>query len=384
MNEQAKTQTSDGPRQNFRWSRAVAVGKKEMFHILRDPYTLALALGLPLLMVTVYGLAIDFNVKNIHLAVDDQDQTQTSRRLVDTFSSSGYFIVEKAYDPGNVLSLIASEVARAGLIIPPHFQTDILAGRGAEAQVLLDGADSSTVGAVTGYMGAMQTMTSSRLAAFNPPQIYEMRTRFLFNPELNSRWFVIPGLMVVVMAILSILLTSLTVAREWENGSMELLLSTPVQPIEIIIGKIAPYGILCLSAVSVVFFVARFFFGVPFVGNIFVFILGSVIFLMTYLAQGVLISVLTRNQQVAMQLSMLTGFLPSQLLSGFIFPIASMPVFFRYFTMIFPARWFMQISRDTFLKGSNITELAGAFFALTVICVLMVRTATRKFGRDLE
>ena len=206
-----------------------------------------------------------------------------------------------------------------------------------------------------------------------PRAAYDLRTRFLFNPELDSRWFIVPGLTVVVMAILSILLTALTVAREWENGSMELLLSTPVQPLEIIIGKLAPYGVLCLIAVGLVFVIARVGFGVPFVGNPFVFGAGCLIYLVTYLAQGLLISVLTRNQQVAMQFSMLTGFLPSQLLSGFIFPVASMPAFFRYFTMIFPARWFMQISRDTFLKGSSLAELSGAFFALSLACYLIIR-----------
>lgn len=251
-------------------------------------------------------------------------------------------------------------------------------------QVLLDGSDSSTVGPITGYVGAIQTIADKRLADFDPPQAFDLRTRFLFNPELNSRWFVVPGLTVVVMAILSILLTALTVAREWENGSMELLLSTPVQPLEIIIGKLAPYGALCIFAVIMVFIIARTVFGVPFVGNIWVFGAGCLIFLVTYLAQGLLISVVTRNQQIAMQLSMLTGFLPSQLLSGFIFPIASMPLFFHYFTMIFPARWFMQIARDTFLKGSNLLELSGAFFGLSLACLLIIRGATARFRRDLE
>jgi ABC-2 type transport system permease protein len=259
-----------------------------------------------------------------------------------------------------------------------------MAGRTSEAQVLLDGADNSTVGPVSGYVGAVQKIASKRLADFDPVKPYDLRTRFLFNPELNSRWFVVPGLTVVVMAILSILLTSLTVAREWENGSMELLLSTPVQPLEIIIGKLAPYGALGLIAVTMVFVIARTLFGVPFVGHLPVFGAGCLIFLVTYLAQGLLISVVTRNQQIAMQMAMLTGFLPSQLLSGFVFPIASMPLFFHYFTMIFPARWFMEIARDTFLKGSGPVALAGSFFALSLISFLIIRMAVRKFRRDLE
>jgi ABC-2 type transport system permease protein len=370
--------------ESFVWKRAAAITKKEVFHILRDPYTLALALGMPVFMVVIYGIAIDFNVKNVNLAVHDGDQTQTSRRLIDTFSSSDYFHIRNADSPSDAQSQVGDESARAALIIPPRFEKDLLAGRSAEAQVMLDGADNSTVGPVSGYVGAIETIAGKNIADFSPTSPYELRTRFLFNPELNSRWFVVPGLAVVVMAILSILLTSLTVAREWENGSMELLLSTPVRPLEIIVGKLAPYGVLGLIAVGIVFVIARVFFGVPFVGNYFVFGAGCLIFLVTYLAQGLLISVITRNQQVAMQFAMMTGFLPSQLLSGFVFPIASMPLFFQYFTMIFPARWFMKISRDTFLKGSNLLELGGSFLALSLICWFMIWKATSRFQRDLE
>lgn len=364
--------------------RALAVARKEVYHILRDPFTLALALALPVFMVVIYGVAIDFNVRNIALAVSDADQTQDSRRLVETFGSSDYFLIHYAPSPHDAVLDISAERARACLIIPPRFQKDILSGRGAQAQILVDGADNSTVGPVVSYLGAIQTIADKRVADFDPPPPYSLRTRFLFNPELNSRWFVIPGLTVVVMAILSILLTALTVAREWENGSMELLLSTPVQPLEIIVGKLAPYAGLGFIAVTFVFLIARFVFGVPFVGNLAVFGLGCALFLGCYLAQGLLISVTTRNQQVAMQFAMLSGLLPSNMLSGFIFPVESMPPFFRYFTMILPARWFMKIGRDTFLKGSSFLDLGDAFVALTLLCCGMVLLSVRKFKRDLE
>jgi len=370
--------------QAFSWRRARAIAKKEMFHILRDPFTLALLLGMPILMITIYGLAIDFNPKNIPLSVNDQDKTSTSRNLIETFGSSDYFIVDNVTSALSAQSDILNEKAKAGLIIPPRFEKDLMAGKVAKVQMLLDGADSTTVGPVSAYSGTIQKIAANRLMDFKEQRGYELRTRFLFNPELRSRWFVIPGLIVVVMAILSILFTALTVAREWENGSMELMLSTPILPIEIIIGKLAPYGALCLLVVAVVFFMSQAFFGVPFVGNIFVFGFGCIIFLVTYLAQGLLISVVTRNQMIATQMSMLTGYLPSQLLSGFIFPIASMPLFFRYFTMIFPARWFMEISRDTYLKGTDFLDLLISFAALSFACFLMIRLATTKFKRDLE
>jgi ABC-2 type transport system permease protein len=366
------------------WSRAVAVARKEIYHILRDPATLGAALALPVFMVIMFGVAIEFNVKNVALAVSDSDQSQSSRRLLDTFGSSGYFQIHRVASPRDAVTDVSAEHARAALIIPPRFEQDLFAGRGAEAQVLVDGSDNSTVGPVLGYVGSIQNMASQRIGDFHPVPPYELRTRFLFNPELNSRWFVIPGLTVVVMAIISILLTALTVAREWENGSMELLLSTPVQPLEIIVGKLAPYGILGIIAMIFVYVIARTVFGVPFVGDLWVFGLGSLLFLITYLAQGLLISVVTRKQTIAMQFAMMSGYLPANLLSGFIFPIESMPKFLQYFTMILPARWFMQIARDVFLEGSSVLELAGPFLALALICGLMIFLATRRFKRDLE
>lgn len=364
--------------------RAAAVARKEWFHIRRDPFTMALALVLPIVMVVVYGVAIDFNIENVALAVSDSDASQASRRLVDTFRSSDYFRIRPAASPAGALQEVVAERAKAALVIPPRFEKDLAAGRGARAQVLLDGADNATVAPVSQYVSAIEALASERIAGADLTPPYRLRTRFLFNPELNSRWFIIPGLTVVIMAILSIFLTAMTVAREWENGSMELLLSTPVTPLEIIAGKAAPYAALGAVAITSVYLIARIGFGVPFAGRLWVFALGSGIFLLTYLAQGLLISVTTRQQTIAMQLSMLTGMLPSNLLSGFVFPIASMPKFFWFFTMLLPARWFMVIARRSFLEGSSLTELAVPFAALSVSCALMVFLAARSFRRSLE
>ncbi len=368
----------------FSVRRAQAVARKEVYHILRDPTTLGAALVLPVFMVVMFGVAIEFNVKHVALAVNDADQTQSSRRLLETFASSDYFLIRRVASPRDAVVAVSAEEARAALIIPPRFEQNLFDGRGAEAQLLVDGSDNSTVGPILGYVGGIQAIASRRIGGFDARPPYELRTRFLFNPELNSRWFVIPGLTVVVMSILSILLTALTGAREWENGSMELLLSTPVSPLEIIVGKLAPYGTLGIIAVVAIYLIARLVFAVPFAGSLWVFGLGCLLFLVTYLAQGLLISVMTRKQTIALQLSMMSGMLPSNLLSGFIFPIESMPAFFQYFTMILPARWFMEIARATFLQGSSLLELAAPFCALAVICALMIVLAARRFKRDLE
>jgi ABC-2 type transport system permease protein len=369
---------------SFRWSRAAAIAQKEMYHVLRDRFTLTLALGLPVFMVFTFGFAIEFNVKNVPLAVHDADKTQTSRLVIDTFGSSGYFLVDPVVSPAAAQQAIDGDRSRAALVIPGGFQKDLLSGGVAKAQLLLDGSDNSTVGPILGYVASIEAIASRRIADFDPPKPIEIHTRFLFNPELNSRWFVIPGLAVAVLAILAVLLTALTVAREWENGSMELLLSTPAEPLEIIVGKLAPYAVLGLVGLAFVYVISRTVFALPFRGSHVLFVLGGILFLATYLALGLLISVLTRRQQIAMQLAMMAGMIPAFLLSGFIFPIASMPAFFRYLTMVLPARWFMTIARDSYLKGSTLVEMGTAFLALGVLCVIIIAIAARKFKKDLE
>lgn len=362
----------------------MAIAKKEIFHITRDPFTLALALLLPVMMVSIFGLAIEFNVQNIKIAVFDEDRTTSSRKLLDTLSSSHYFLINPAKNQIEAIHLVDEQKDRAALIIEKNFEYNLFSERGAKAQLMIDGSDNSTVGSVISYFGSMQKLAYEKISGNKLLSDVNLKTRYIYNPELNSRWFIVPGLMVVVLAILSILLTSLTIAREYENGSMELLLSTPVRSLEIVLGKLIPYIGLGLSAVVFVYVIARVFFEVPFLGNHFVFLIGCFLFLSTCLAQGLLISVTTRKQQISMQISMMTGLLPSLLLSGFIFPIESMPLFFRGITAILPVRWFMNISRDIFLEGSGIYELRYDFLALLLICSVIVFLASKKFKRDVE
>lgn len=369
---------------SFVLGRVKAIAIKEVYHILRDPFTLALSLGIPIFLVFIFGFAIEFNVKNIHVAAFDADQTQASRRLKETFASSGYFIVDSVHSPQAAQTAVENEKDRAALIIPGGFEKNIHSEAPSEVQLLLDGSDNSTVSPILSYLSSMESIANQRIARFEPKNSMNIVTRFLFNEELNSRWFVIPGLIVVVMAILSVLLTALTVSREWEHGSMELLLSTPVQPIEIIAGKLIPYAVLGLGAFTFVYLMSRFLFEVPFRGSLISLVLASILFLIAYLSQGLLISVVLRTQLLSMQLAIISGLLPAQLLSGFIFPIESMPTFFRYFTMILPARWFMTISRYLYLRGASFFELIGEFTALAALGFFMIWLAVKKFKRDLE
>ena len=300
------------------------------------------------------------------------------------FAGSQYFKPFPTASLGEAFHYLDSERASAALIIEPDFGKDAGAGRSPKAQLLLDGADNTIAGVIVGYLDGIRRSATGRLLGSAPPETIRLNTRFLFNRELSSKWFVIPGLVVVVIGLLSTLLTALTVAREWENGSMELLLSTPLEPLEIILGKIAPYLVLGVASVVFVYAVARLVFHVPFVGSHLLFSFSVLLFLCSTLAQGLLISVVTRSQPLAMQISIITGLLPSMLLSGFIFPIESMPVFFQYFTAILPARWFMVIARGIFLKGAGVSELAVPLTVLAFMSALMILVSTKRFKRDLE
>lgn len=369
---------------NFSLRRALSIAKKEKFHILRDPFTLTMAVILPVLLILIFGLAIEFNVKDIKLVVHDTDRTMSSRKLAEVFSSSQYFEISKNQSSAkNAIRKLDSEKAKAVLIIEPEFERSLISDGNTRAQFFLDAADNSTAGVILGYLGGIQQAANLKLTG-QESQLLQLKTRYLFNPELKSSWFIVPGLAVVIISILSILLTALTVAREWENGSMELLLTTPIRPLEIIIGKLIPYIVIGFAAVLLVVIVAVLGFKIPFRGNIFLFALGSLIFLMACLAQGMLISVLIRTQQLSMQIGMMSGLLPSLLLSGFIFPLESMPDLFQKLTIVLPPKWFMIISRGIFLKGTTLADLNIPFLILFILCTVLILAATRSFKKDLE
>jgi ABC-2 type transport system permease protein len=368
----------------FNPGRAWSMAHKEFRHVWRDPFTLIWALGMPLILVVFFGYAIDFNVRDVGLAVADRDLTRASRELLQIIGGSGYFDLQPLAAGDDPQRLLFQEKAKGVLVIEPDFGKKLGLGLESKAQVLLDGADNSSTGTIVSYLAGIQQAAALRLGVPSPQPPVTLTTRYLFNPELNSHWFVIPGLVVMVMGILSVILTALTVAREWEMGSMELLLSTPVRPLEIITGKLLPYLTLVTLAVVMIYLIARLQFGLPFQGSHLLYVAGVFLFLTLCLAQGLLISVATRQQVMAVQLGFITGLLPTLLLSGFIFPIESMPVFFQYFTLILPPRWFVVISRGLFLKGAAFSEMAVPLLMLLLLNLLMVGAALKAFKKDLE
>ncbi len=371
----------------FSYRRARAIFSKEFKHILRDPFTLIMALLLPLLIVLILGNSIEFNVRSINMGYYDADRTEASRKLIETFGSSDYFKPYTISAPDDAFDEMVAGRARAALIIPPNFERDFHNGTGADVQLMVDGANSASTLAVLNYMSIINQMAPFKIndvPQYMANEALAFKTRYMFNPELNSRWFSVPGLVTVIIALVAIMLTTLTVCREWERGSMEMLLSTPATTLEIVLGKVLPYAIMSFIGFVLVFIVARLVFGVPFVGSYLTLILATLLFILGYLAIGLLISVSTHKQEVAIQFAIIIGLLPTVVLSGFIFPVEYMSHGYKIVSHLFPASFYIDVSRDQFLKGSSIFDLWLPFLAMGVIALILIIMSLARFKRTLE
>ncbi|MGN1063709.1 MAG: ABC transporter permease, partial [Alphaproteobacteria bacterium] len=316
----------------------------------------------------------------------DHDKTQSSRKLIETFGSSDYFRPYMIESPTVGMNAVATEQAKMLLVIPPDFEKELSAGRKGTVQIILDGADNSSISAIMNYLGTINVTAIYKIRDIpvTPTSLIDFKSRNLFNPELNSRWFAVPGITAVIVALVAIMLTALTVCKEWEQGSMEMLLSTPVTSLEIITGKLLPYALLSFIGFGIVFLAARIIFGVPFEGSYIILISATLLFILAYLAMGLYISVISHEQQVAVQFAAFIGLLPTALLSGFIFPVEYMPEIYQWVSMIFPARFYVEITRDQFLKAGSAADLWIPFLALSIQTLLLISASVLGFKRSLE
>jgi ABC-2 type transport system permease protein len=367
--------------------RTLAMAAKEVQHIRRDVRTLYLALAMPVLMLVLFGFGISFDVDHLELAVVDQDRSTASRELVRHFTAAREFtVVQEGTSPEEALAALRRGQAVAALVVPRGFSQDVARG-GAQLQLLVDGADGNTATQALAKARALVEVASRRLGppGLSPPAPpLEVRVRTLFNPTGRSALYLVPGLASYLLAIVAVLITALTVAREWERGSMEQLFATPVGRLEIVVGKLLPYLGIGLLQVLLVLTVGAWVFDVPVRGNLGVLGLGAVLFLIGMLGQGLLISVVTRNQVVATQLATMTSVLPSMLLSGFIFPIENLPLPLRLLSTLIPARYFVGTLRGVLLRGNGFAELWPQLVALTLFAALMLAAAMGRFQRRLD
>lgn len=366
---------------SFRRTRAVA--RKEFLHILRDPRSLIMAMALPFIMLMLFGYALSLDVDRIPTLIYDQDRSPESRDLIARVQGSRYFeILGYPESYASIQSKIDTGECLLGLVIPRGFGRDAMSGRQASVQALLDGSDSNTASIALGYVEnvGMAHMLALQSRVSLP---VEPRLRVWYNSELKSRNFIVPGLIAVILMIIAALITSLTIAREWEMGTMEQLLSTPLRPAELVLGKLAAFFVVGLVDMLIAVVTGVAIFGVPMRGNALLLFFSSCLFLFGALCWGIFLSAVTRSQLLAFQTGILSSFLPAFLLSGFVYAIESMPVVVQVITHIFPSRYFVTLLKGVFLKGVGMSVLWVELLFLTVYALVVFVAATRKVGQKV-
>ena len=368
---------------------------KEVIHILRDPRSLYLALGVPILLLILFGYAVTFNITHIPIGIIDQDNTVLSRNLISSIQSNEYFdLTHFSNTYSGIENLLDEGTAKIVVAIPIDFSKDLSGGKDVPIQLIIDGSDNNTAQIALGYISkivqtfsshlVLQTLNSRGAVFFEKIPPVELKTRAWFNPALSSTLFIVPGLIAVVMMILASMLTSLTIAREWEIGTMEQLIVTPVKPYEIILGKLTPYFFLGLIQMALVVLTGVLLFKMQLKGDIFLLIVASCIFLICAMGLGLLISTVTKSQQLAFMLSILTSMLPSFLLSGFVFPVSNMPKVIQFISHIVPAKYFLIILRGIFLKGNTFAHHFSDLLPLVIIGMVVLLVCSLRLKLSLE
>lgn len=365
--------------------RIKAITKKELIQIWRDPLSLAMAFLMPVILLLIYGYAITFDIDKISTVVFDRDNSSLSREFVNQFHESRYFRVHSYVDSYRELDpYLDAGKAKVAIVIPEDFSKNILRGLNAQVEVLIDGSDSNTATIAQGYALVIAENFSQRTRGVRITPLIDSKNRVWYNNELKSRNFIIPGLISIIMAVIIALLISLTIAREWDRGTMEQLISTPVKTSELILGKLIPYFLIGFIDTIITVLMSTVVFHVPLRGSVTLLLFLSSIFLFGGLSFGILISIAGRTQLVASQAALITSFLPAFLLSGFIFSISNMPKPLQIVTYFIPARYFVTILKGIFLKGSNLKVLFMEALLLTFFAVLVFIAANRKFKKRID
>ena len=372
--------------------RLIAMARKEVIQIRRDGRSLGIVVVLPIAMTLLFGYAVTLDINHVKTCVLNRDASPASWDLVRHFQASDYFDVlhvagsyrelERGINTGN---------CQLGLVISYDFARTLQQGGSATVQAIIDAVDDNTAtlainyseAVVRGYSAGILLDFLQRQGLGRPPPPLTVEARTWFNEELVSQSFIIPGIIALVMAVVGSFLTALTVAREWERGTMEQLISTPVTPLEILLGKLVPYFVIGIIDTAVCAGLGVWWFGVPFRGSVSTLFVASSLFLVVVLGVGFLISVVTKTQLAASQASLLATFLPAFLLSGFLFAIEQMPAGIRVITHVVPARYFVTILKSVFLKGEDLQALGYEMTALALFALIVTALATRAFKKKL-
>jgi ABC-2 type transport system permease protein len=366
--------------------KALAVGRKELRQIRRDSRTLLILAFVPAFFLLLYGYALNFDIRHIALAVEDRDGTPESRSVVSAFVNSSYFdLVAAVYSPREAERLLDRNDARAVLVIPEGFARSVQRRETASLQVIINGDNANTATTVMGYALSILRGVSSSIgtdvgAEVSPAIVAE--PRIWYNPELRSTLFLVPGLIAYIAMITAVASTALSIVREKEVGTMEQVQMAPIGTFSFIVGKTIPYFVISLGSAMLVILASMALFGLPMRGDWVGLLVALSLFLIGALATGLLISTLSNTQQVAFQIALLVSLLPTLLLSGFIFPIASMPRTLQVITTVVPARYFLVALRGIVLKGAPLSHLIGPLVALAIYAAAMLSLSSIRLAKS--
>ena len=374
------------------FTRFLAVASKEVVQILRDARSLIIVVIMPVILVLLFGYGVNLDLKDLPVYVYDRDGSQQSQDLLKRFQASDYFnIVRVVNDYPALARSLDDGHAKMGIVVPWDFSQRLHDGRPVQVQALVDGTDDNTANVLIGYAQAVVQGYSSDIqldwlrnrGQLAQPAPVSVETRTWYNEDLESSAFIVPGVLALVMSVIGAFLTSLTIAREWERGTMEQLISTPVTSLEIMLGKLVPYFTIGMFDVIVCALIAIYWFHVPFRGSFLTLLLSSAMFMVVVLSLGFFISVIAKSQLAASQIALLVTFLPAFLLSGFLYSIEQMPVVLQWIPRILPARYYVSVLKKIFLKGTPTALLYADLVPLAVFTLVLALLATRAFHKRL-
>jgi ABC-2 type transport system permease protein len=368
-----------------------AISRKEYYHLIRDFRSMYLAFFIPLLLILMFGYALSLDVENVKTVVVDQDKTSLSRDLITKLDASRYFnIIAYLPDSAAAGKYLDEGATVLAVIIPPRWTSDIGADREAAIQVIFDGTDTNTAGIAEGYFSAfIENYNSKILADFinrkgipkiKPP--VDVRIRIWFNEEMESRNFIVPGIIALIIMIVGVILTSLVIAREYENGTMETIRSLPITGGEFFTGKALPYFFIGIVDTLVAILMGQVLFGVVEKGSFLLMILATLIYLWAALGLGLLLSVTLKSQLVANQMAILVSYLPSLMLSDFVFPLHNMPVALRMISYLVPARYFIDILNGLYLRNIGLSYLWPDYLVLLAMSLILTCLTFKKLKRE--
>ncbi len=366
--------------------RFIGFVTKEFYHIFRDKRTLFILFGMPIAQIILFGFAITNEINNVNIAILDQSKDVATQKIIAKINASKYFVVKQNISHENEIENVFKKgKVKAVLVFENHFIKNLETKKQAKIQVITDATDPNIANTVTNYVNAILQNYTQQLNRDNPTAYsIQTQTQLYYNPELKSVFNFVPGVMTIILMLVSAMMTSISITREKEMGTMEVLLVSPLKPFQVIIGKVFPYIFLSIINATIIVLLGYFVFKMPIVGSLFLLAFESILFIITALSLGILISTVTDSQQTAMMISLFGLMLPVIILSGFIFPISSMPLPMQIISNIIPAKWFIIIVKAVMLKGASVSVIWKETLILIGMTAVYILLSIKKYKIRLE